>query len=183
MRFRLFAQIIIPQSAQDALLSALLQIANFAIKSLSIMTRYSKHVKLITCLRFASRSAASARRRYVLAFKIHFYDLLTRSYAVRLTAYITIILLSMRAFGHKLHCAVTDTGSKTIWNAAQATITVTVSARRGLKRVSRTADHSTRAGSTIGSSAYDSRFESSTYVGRLRAPSLITSRAVSSSPS
>lgn len=49
------------------------------------------------------------------------------------------------------------------------------SARRGLRRVSRTADHSARAGSTIGSPVYVGLFEWSTYVGRLRAPSLMTS--------
>ena len=49
------------------------------------------------------------------------------------------------------------------------------SARRGLRRVSRTADHSTRAGSTIGSPAYVGRFEWSMYVGRTCAPSLKTS--------
>ena len=59
------------------------------------------------------------------------------------------------------------------------------SPRRGLRRVSRTADHSTRAGSTIGSPAYVGRFEQSTYVGRLRAPPFIFDdqpRAVSSRP-
>jgi len=45
--------------------------------------------------------------------------------------------------------------------------------RPGPRRVSRTADHSTRPGSTIGSPAYVGRFEQSTYVGRLRAPPFI----------
>ena len=49
------------------------------------------------------------------------------------------------------------------------------SARRGLRRVSRTADHSTRAGSMIGSPAYVGEFEWSMYVGRTCAPSLKTS--------
>jgi len=45
--------------------------------------------------------------------------------------------------------------------------------RPGPRRVSRTAEHSTRPGSTIGSPAYVGRFEQSTYVGRLRAPPFI----------
>ena len=48
---------------------------------------------------------------------MHFYDLLT--------AYITIILLYMRAIGNNLHCAVTGAGSKSIWKIAQAKPTVT----------------------------------------------------------
>ena len=47
------------------------------------------------------------------------------------------------------------------------------------RRVSRGDMHSTRAGSMIGSPAYVGRFESSTYVGRLRAPSLMTNFGVS----
>ena len=42
------------------------------------------------------------------------------------------------------------------------------------RRVSRGDIHSTRAGSTIASPAYVGRFEWSTYVGRLRAPALMT---------
>ena len=47
------------------------------------------------------------------------------------------------------------------------------------KRVSRGDIHSIRAGSTIGSPAYVGRFEWSTYVGRLPAPSLKTNFGVS----
>ena len=48
---------------------------------------------------------------------MHFYDLLT--------AYITIILLYMRAIGNNLHCTVTGASSKSIWKIAQAKPTVT----------------------------------------------------------
>ena len=95
---------------------------------------------------------------------MHFYDLLT--------AYITIILLYMRAIGNNLHCGVTEF-KKHLENRPSKTHRH--SARRGLRRVSRTADHSTRAGSTIGSPAYVGEFEWSMYVGRTCAPSLKTS--------
>jgi hypothetical protein len=54
---------------------------------------------------------------HVLTFKMHFYDILT--------AYITIVLLYMRAIGNNSHCAVTGASSKSIWKIAHAKPTVT----------------------------------------------------------
>jgi hypothetical protein len=48
---------------------------------------------------------------------MHFYDILT--------AYITIVLLYMRAIGNNSHCAVTGASSKSIWKIAHAKPTVT----------------------------------------------------------
>ena len=106
-----------------------------------------------TCLRSASRKMPNARQRCISAFKIYFYNLLA--------AY-------TRGLQEK---------EKTLQRCPSKTHRHR--ARRGLRRVSLVADHSTRAGSTIGSPAYVGRFEWSTYFGRLPAPSLKTNFGVS----
>jgi len=106
-----------------------------------------------TCLRSASRKMPNARQRCISAFKIYFYNLLA--------AY-------TRGLQEK---------EKTLQRCPSKTHRHR--ARRGLRRVSLVADHSTRAGSTIASPAYVGRFEWSTYFGRLPAPSLKTNFWVS----
>ena len=66
---------------------------------------------------FRVENGGKCASKHVLTFKIHFYDFLN--------AFITIILLYMRAIGNNLHCAVTGASSKSIWKIAQAKPTVT----------------------------------------------------------
>ena len=66
---------------------------------------------------FRVENGGKCASKHVVTFKIHFYDFLN--------AFITIILLYMRAIGHNLHCAVTGAGSKSNWKTAQAKPTVT----------------------------------------------------------
>jgi len=66
---------------------------------------------------FRVENGGKCASKHVVTFKIHFYDFLN--------AFITIILLYMRAIGHNLHCVDTGVGSKCIWKTAQGKPTVT----------------------------------------------------------